>query len=379
MSQCTKCKHIFSQKSHLIAHEKRKKPCNEQLSMDELVDIRARALLDMNIFPQPKVVHPISDEQKYFWSPSMLDMVDIEKPPIKWVGGKTQIIKEVIQMMPRKMDTYFEPFLGGGSVLLAVLGYVKAGTMQIKKFRACDINPNVIALYKNIQNNVDDLLTQLKLIVDTYNGCPCVKDANRTPKNHDEAVESQEAYYYWMRRLFNGISAKERLTPLSSAVFVFLNKTSFRGVYREGPHGFNVPFGHYKNPSVYSEEDMRNLSELIQGVEFVCQKWEETVWEIRPNDFVYLDPPYAPSAKNSFVSYTANGFKKEDHKELFKACQHLPMLMSNSDVDLVNDAFPSPPYEKKVLSCKRSINSKDPGERENEVLIRSIPLNTEVR
>ena len=89
------------------------------------------------------------------------------------------------------------------------------------------------------------------------------------------------------------------------------------------------------------------------------------------NDFVYLDPPYAPENAKSFVGYTADGFKLEDHELLFKKCKELPcrFLLSNANVPLVTNAFEN--YETIIINCKRSINSKDPSAKTNEVLIKS--------
>ena len=283
----------------------------------------------------------------------------IVKPFMKWVGGKTQILEEVLSLFPKEINNYHEPFLGGGSVLLGLLSYIKSGKIKISgKLYASDLNPNIIALYKDIQTNPTGLIEEVKQISDEYYKCPQIK-GNRKPTNKEEAITSQESYYYWIRSQFN----LEKRTSM----LLFLNKTCFRGVYREGPNGFNVPFGNYNNPAILEEEHIRAVSELIKDVVFVAQSF--TNLNAEEGDFVYLDPPYAPEKGTSFVTYTANGF--DLHTELFNMCKKMKnkWLMSNADVPLVKDAFEG--YEIKIIEARRAINSKNPEAKTNEVLIRN--------
>jgi DNA adenine methylase len=299
---------------------------------------------------------------------------EITKPFMKWVGGKTQIINEVMELFPKTMNNYHEPFLGGGSVLLALLSHKASGSITVtEKIYASDLNSNLIGLYKNVQSNSDGLIMEVKKLSDEFAKCKGTA-VNRKASNIEEALTSQESYYYWIRSRFNALSKEERTSLSASAMLLFMNKTCFRGVYREGPNGFNVPFGNYKNPSILDDEHIKAVSTLIKDVVFTNCSFVESLNKTKPGDFVYLDPPYAPENDTSFVSYTSDGFKLENHNTLFNLCadmsgSNVKMLMSNAEVKLVKEAFPSPAYTTKVISCRRKIHSKEPDARTNEVLI----------
>ncbi len=276
-------------------------------------------------------------------------------------------------LFPTEMENYHEPFVGGGSVLLAVLAAKKAGTLRIHgTVYASDLNRYLIALYKHIQSNIDALLLELKTLVEEFSACTGT-EVNRKPVSRAEAT-SKESYYYWTRSRFN--AAEDRVGVQASAMLLFLNKTCFRGVYREGPRGFNVPYGNYKNPAIYDEAHLRAISNLLQGVVFTAAPFQESLAKVATDDFVYLDPPYAPETETSFVSYTADGFSGDQHRALFALCEswhtRIKMVMSNAAVKAVKDAFPTPVYTTQVISCRRAIHSKDPTARTNEVLIRNF-------
>lgn len=303
--------------------------------------------------------------------------MDIIKPFMKWVGGKTQIIQDIMDTFPPHVENYIEPFIGGGSVLLAFLSYVENGMIVLKgKVQASDKNPRLIAVYKNIQQNPEELLNELTQLVTTYNECNSGKVVIRKPVDINEAKTSQESWYYWIRSCYNSLPETEQSSARAAAMFIFLNKTCFRGVYREGPNGFNVPFGHYANPSVVDETHIWLVSYLIRDVVFTCCSFEDALNLAKPGDFVYVDPPYAPETSKSFVGYTTDGFDMQLHKNLFDAChgmsnKKIRFVMSNADVDLVRNNFPVDKYDIRVIECKRAINSKKPSSKTNEVIIKN--------
>ena len=263
------------------------------------------------------------------------------KPILKWVGGKTQILSTVLGEFPRTMESYHEPFLGGGSVLLGVL----TSNIEIRgTIYASDVNPHLINVYLAIRNTPAELVAHLREF---------------------ETDADAEPFYYEMRTRFN--TSEPKSGPRHAAMFLYLNKTCFRGIYREGPSGFNVPYGHYKAKFKTPEAEILAMSPLLQRVEFRCQSFEESLAVARTGDFVYLDPPYVPKNATSFVGYVSGGFDK--HTELFNAIKSLPcgFLMSNADVPAVRDAFMG--YNVKGLTCRRAIHSRDPSSTAQEVLI----------
>ncbi len=303
----------------------------------------------------------------------------LRKPILKWVGGKTQILHHLLPKIPKEMNNYHELFLGGGSVLLAVLSLQKQGKIFIRnKIYASDVNKNLIHLYLHIQHDKDRLFEFIDFYIREYDSVHGT-EINRNPTNITEAKTSKESYYYWIRKKYNKRVFLDKETNVEcSALFLFLNKTCFRGVYREGKNGFNVPYGHYKKtPTIATKKDLEELSALIQNVEFRHEPFQQSIKNIQKGDFVYLDPPYAPENDNSFVDYVADGFQKEHHELLFqeiKGFQEIYFLMSNAKVPLVLDNFQEFPREDIV--ARRAINSKKPGSTTTEVIIYNVPDNS---
>ena len=292
----------------------------------------------------------------------------VQKPFLKWVGGKTQIIGDIISKIPREINNYHELFLGGGSVLLAVLSLQKQNKITIKnKIYAYDINSTLINVYKNIQQNKDELYNYINLYITEYDNI-IGTEINRNPTSIEEAKTSKESYYYWMRTKYNNM---DKNTIECSALFMTINKTCFRGMYREGPHGYNVPYGHYKKtPTIITETDLNYISNLIKDVEFIASDFSSSIKNVKNGDFVYLDPPYAPENDKSFVGYVQDGFSLETHNKLFneiKKLDKIKFVMSNAKVDLVTETFKD--YNSDDIIARRAINSKNPGSITTEVLI----------
>jgi DNA adenine methylase len=297
------------------------------------------------------------------------------KPILKWVGGKTQILGAVLERMPRMIQNYYEPFVGGGSVLLGILGEKAAGRIAIRgMIYVSDVNANLVNLYECVRDDPAGLIRELSVLVREYEGCRVLKGA-REPGTHTEALESKESYYYWVRAAFNGLVGEARQGVRAAAMLVFLNKTCFRGLYREGPRGFNVPFGNYKTPAIYDADNIMAVSRAFTGVVFRCCDFGVTLADVGAGDFVYLDPPYVPESATSFVGYNEGGFKAADHERLFGLCRgfganRAQFLLSNADVPLVRTAFEG--YAVATIECKRSINSKNPGAMAREVLVQDV-------
>ena len=307
----------------------------------------------------------------------LVKKIIIPKPILKWVGGKTQIIDKLIVDFPIEINNYREAFLGGGSVLLAFLSYVKSGIIKINgNIYAYDLNEPLIYIYKNIQTQRNELYDILKNIITDFKECGNGK-INRTPENIEEAKIAKENYYYWIRSEYNKLSIIDKKSILGSSMLIFLNKTCFRGIFRVGPNGFNVPYGHYSNPEIINKEHLDDIHNLIQNVIFECYDFDTSLAlaNIEQGDFTYLDPPYAPETNTSFVGYTEKGFDIENHKKLFNLIHNLTdakhkIMLSNADVSLVRENFKEK-YSTSTILCKRSINSKNPESKAKEVIIKN--------
>jgi len=375
---CKKCGKEFNQKSHYTTHTNKKNPCVVESKIKEMIDnavkeklIEIKKTSPSNIINNIEIVY---DNKLVKDVPTK--KIHIPKPILKWVGGKTQIIDKLIKDFPVEINNYREPFLGGGSVLLTLLSYVKSGIIKIQgNIYAYDLNEPLIYIYKNIQTHHNELYDVMQTIITDFNECGNGK-INRTPINIAEAKTAKENYYYWIRSEYNKLCLTEKKSILGSAMFIFLNKTCFRGVFRVGPKGFNVPYGHYNNPEIINKEHLEEIHNLIQNVVFECCNFNTSLTIVEPNDFVYLDPPYAPETDNSFVGYTENGFNIENHNNLFKLIHILTdtnkkIMLSNADVSLVRENFTNEKYNTLSILCKRSINSKNPDTKAKEVIIKN--------
>ena len=274
------------------------------------------------------------------------------KPILKWVGGKTQLIDIIVPLFPSVIQNYYEPFVGGGSILLAVLANREITVNG--KIYATDANAPLIGLYKNIKSNHIALFEQLQTMIADYHDSP--------------------DYYYAVREKYNAMTGDAKCSVAGSALFIFLNKTCFRGMFRLNKSGgFNVPFGNYKRPEIINRAHLEEIHTLIQPVIFECCDFETTMKKMAVGDFAYLDPPYVPETPLSFVGYTSDGFDGETHTRLFTICKSCPgaFIMSNSDTEFLREQFAETDdkYHIRTVECRRRINSRRPDATTNETIL----------
>ncbi len=282
------------------------------------------------------------------------------KPFIKWAGGKSQLLNEIRNKYPQKIKRYCEPFVGGGAVLLDVLANYSPAEVIIN-----DINSALINTYQQVQTNVEALILQLEEMQAEF----WVSDA-----------EIRKKIYTQNRGRFNSLTNNYCLDK--AALFIFLNKTCFNGLYRVNSKGlFNVPIGSYKKPPICDAENLRYISQLLHGVQIRCGDYRECTDFIDSDTFVYIDPPYRPlTVTASFTSYNENEFGDQQQIELGRFIDEITqkgtkVVASNSDPKNadVNDNFFDDLYAKYTIDrvyAKRMINSKANGRGNiSEILI----------
>lgn len=281
------------------------------------------------------------------------------KPFVKWAGGKKQILAQIRGKYPvvlgKTITKYAEPFVGGGAVLFDILN-----TYKLKKVYISDVNAELINTYSMIQKSVNKLISALKELETEY-----------TPKDQDERKE----YYLDKRARFNYLKFYGDFTTdlEKAALFIFLNKTCFNGLYRVNKKGeYNVPMGVYKNPLICDEANLKRISELLKNVKIVCGDYKKAEKFIDKNTFVYLDPPYRPLTQTAaFTAYTNDGFSDKEQSELAEfvdslAAKGAKLVVSNSDPKNTNveDNFFDDLYSKfniARIEANRMINSKGKG------------------
>ena len=277
----------------------------------------------------------------------------IAKPFLKWAGGKTQLIEQIKQQLPDTIKTdkftYIEPFVGSGAVLFWMLEEYP----NLEKAIINDINEDLTNAYLTIKHNVRELIDILKVWEVEYHSLT-------------EDEEAKKEYYYEKRSLFN-TRASDQTTH--SAIFIFLNRTCFNGLYRVNrKNEFNVPIGSYKKPQICNEENLLAVSEVLQKVEILNGDFSETKHYADENTFFYFDPPYKPlSETSSFNSYAKDEFNDDEQIRLKKFCdlldsQNHKWILSNSDVkgkDINNNFFDDlyNGYNIKRVNASRRINA----------------------
>jgi len=256
----------------------------------------------------------------------------IPRPFLKWAGGKTQLINELMSHMPARFARYHEPFLGGGALFFGL-----HRERKIRQAFISDINAELIDTYIAIRDQVEDVIALLS-----------------------QYPHSKEFYYKLRSRDPWEMGIAER-----AARMIYLNKTGYNGLYRVNRQGkFNVPFGRYKSPKYYDHENLKAVSRALQGVSIECMPFEEAVERTQAGDWVYFDPPYAPVSKTSnFTTYHMNGFSIEDQERLRDVCLALTekgvlVTLSNSDTALTRELYSVAGFFIDEVFAARAINSK---------------------
>ncbi|MDR2054278.1 MAG: Dam family site-specific DNA-(adenine-N6)-methyltransferase [Desulfovibrio sp.] len=293
------------------------------------------------------------------------------KPFVKWAGGKGQLLKEIQKIYPAGLGKiytkYAEPFVGGGAVLFDVLS-----KHTLQEVYISDVNKELISTYIAIRDALKDLVILLEIFHNEYN---------------ELNLEMRKKYYYKKRNLYNFIKInKNKNTEIEcAALFIFLNKTCFNGLYRVNINGiFNVPMGTYKNPLIYDSENLHNISQKLQNVHITCSDYRYSESFIDEKTFVYFDPPYRPITRTSnFTAYTEKSFDDNAQIELSEYVNYLSskgakIIVSNADPKNSNtkDEFIDRLYANYHIDrvqATRMINSNSMARGKiNELLIRNF-------
>lgn len=265
-------------------------------------------------------------------------------PIVKWVGGKRQLMFELLENIPKSYNRYFEPFIGGGALFFEL----KPNNAYIS-----DMNEELINLYQVVRDNVEELIKDLQ--------------------KHDISKE----YFMQIRNIDRTKKYQNWSDVKKASRFIYLNRTCFNGMYRVNSKGeFNVPFGNYKNPRIIDENNLINCSNLLQKTEIKNADFSKILNYIQKGDFVYFDPPYVPlNETSSFTSYTKDGFDIDMQFKLRDICDELDsmgvkFMLSNSDTKLVNELYAN--YEIKKVFASRQINANPNGRGKiTEVLVKN--------
>ena len=264
------------------------------------------------------------------------------KPILKWAGGKTQMLGDIMPKIPENYGKYIEPFIGGGALFFA---------LNSNQSIIADSNPELINMYQQIANNVEKVIEYLHQYRNT-------KEDFYSVREHD----------------WRSLSKAE-----AAARTIYLNKTCYNGLYRVNKKGqFNVPFGNYKAPKLCDEEALYAASEALKRATIVCGDYQFVLKEYaKPGDFVFLDPPYLPISEYSdFKRYTKEQFYEEDHVELAKEVLRLHelgchVILTNSNHPLVHELYAK--YSIEVIQTKRYISSNGSRRKGEDVIVNVLP------
>lgn len=266
----------------------------------------------------------------------MANAQPVPRPFLKWVGGKRQLLPQILAAMPPEFDRYHEPFVGGGALLFESgrTGRLDYKALGQKRVYLSDKNEELIQTYRAVRDQVEDVIPLLKEL------------------RYDEKL------FYKIRSL-----DPERLQPASLAArMIFLNRTCFNGLYRVNSKGkFNTPFGSYTNPVICDEKNLRYASHLLSGMKIQTKPFASVLDDVRAGSFVYMDPPYMPvSATANFTNFTRDGFSLEQNEELFRVFEECVergafVLLSNADTEWAAKRYRHCRLIK--VSARRSVNA----------------------
>ena len=278
------------------------------------------------------------------------------KPPIKWVGGKTQLLPQIQPLLPKRIGTYYEPFIGGGAVFWSLADRLRATPRVIN-----DRNTELINCYKVIRDFPEDLMQRLTQTEQWY-------------------AESPQAVYATIRNS-DALHGGSWADPVGRAArFILLNKAGFNGLYRVNRAGkFNVPWGKKLTVKTFDRANILACSAALAGtVSITNGDYWDAVQPAQENDLVYFDPPYVPASPTaSFTSYTASGFGEAEQRQLgghFRLLYNrgVNCILSNSDTPLVREIYQG--FEMTPVQARRAINCKgDARGTVGELLICSRP------
>ncbi|ADR25030.1 DNA adenine methylase [Mycoplasma bovis] len=265
-------------------------------------------------------------------------------PFVKWAGGKRQLLEEILNKIPSKFNDYYEPFVGAGALLFS-LKYNQVSYIN-------DINKSLIHTYKIVKDSPNELIDKLNELDNKF---------------------TFKSDYYECRNLFNEKIQKGNYDVLHAALFIYLNKRCFNGLYRVNSKGlFNVPFNNKENIRSFDKDNILKASEWLQNKVITSTDFEMAVKTASKGDFVFFDSPYAPLNNSTFTSYAKDGFTLNDHKRLAKVFKELDkrgcyLMLTNHNTELIRDLYKD--YYITVLKVKRLINSNASKRVGEEVII----------
>lgn len=267
-------------------------------------------------------------------------------PFLKWAGGKRQLLNQIKERMPKEYNDYYEPFIGGGAVLFE---------LQPEKATINDINTSLINVYRQVKDNTEEFI---KLV----------------NKLDSEMWEDGKEYYLDIREKYNDKLLKKEYDLELAALFTFMNKHCFNGLYRVNKKGlFNVPYNKSRRTSI-EEDDVRETAKYLKTVNILEGDFEKACKDAKKGDFIFFDSPYAPLNPTSFEAYTKEGFDVESHKRLAKLYDELTergcyCMLTNHNTEFINELYSNKGYRIDVVSVKRMINSDASNRKGEEVII----------